>query len=59
MTVRYAFLVLQEHPYGREMLRQLLAAGFEPTLVVEEDSALADEEREKFYQRLAAPAATK
>ena len=23
----FAFLVLKEHPYGREMLKQLLAAG--------------------------------
>lgn len=53
MTVHYAFLVLKEHPYGREMLRQLLLAGFEPALVVEEDSPVAAEEREKFYARLA------
>ena len=49
----YSFLVLKEHPYGREMLTQLLAAGFEPALVVEEDSAVADEERAKFLERLA------
>ena len=53
MGVHYAFLVLQEHPYGQEMLRQLLAGGFEPALVVEEDSAVAQEEREKFHKRLA------
>src|SRR5262245_47255012 len=53
MTFRYAFLVLKEHPYGREMLSQLLAAGFEPAVVVEEDSPVAAEEREKFYERLA------
>jgi methionyl-tRNA formyltransferase len=52
MAVHYAFLVLKEHPYGREMLRQLLAAGFEPAILIEEDSAVAEEEREKFYERL-------
>jgi methionyl-tRNA formyltransferase len=51
--VHYAFLVLKEHPYGREMLAQLLAAGFTPAILIEEDSAVADEEREKFYERLA------
>lgn len=53
MTPHYAFLVLKEHPYGREMLSQLLAAGFEPAVIIEEDSPVADEEREKFYERLA------
>jgi methionyl-tRNA formyltransferase len=53
MTVHYAFLVLKEHPYGREMLSQLLAAGYEPAILVEENSAVADVEREKFYERLA------
>ena len=51
--MKYAFLVLKEHPYGREMLSQLLAAAFEPALVIEEDSAVADEERAKFEERLA------
>jgi methionyl-tRNA formyltransferase len=51
--MKYAFLVLKEHPYGREMLSQLLAAGFEPALVIEEDSPVADEERAKFLERLA------
>jgi methionyl-tRNA formyltransferase len=50
---RYAFLVMKEHPYGREMLSQLLRAGFTPELVLEESSASADEERAKFYERLA------
>jgi len=44
----YIFMVLKEHPYGREMLRQLLAADLKPMAVVEEDSPVADEEREKF-----------
>jgi methionyl-tRNA formyltransferase len=50
--MKYAFLVLKEHPYGREMLKQLLAASFEPALVIEEDSPVADEERAKFEERL-------
>ncbi len=53
MRIVYAFLVLKEHPYGREMLRQLLEAGFEPAVVIEEDSPVADEERQKFYERIA------
>jgi methionyl-tRNA formyltransferase len=51
--LRFAFLVLQEHPYGREMLRILLGRGFCPGLVVEEVSAVAHEEREKFLTRIA------
>jgi methionyl-tRNA formyltransferase len=53
MPLRYAFLVLKEHPYGREMLRILLERGFRPGLIVEEDSAVADEERGKFLTRIA------
>lgn len=49
---RTVFLLLEEHPYGREMLRQLLAAGFPPALVIEEGSELASVEREKFSQRI-------
>lgn len=48
----FAFLLLREHPYGREMLRQLLAAGHCPALIIEEDSPLADVEGEKFLQRI-------
>ncbi|QDU65373.1 formyltransferase family protein [Engelhardtia mirabilis] len=48
---RFAFLVLEEHPYGREMLRRILAAGFAPAVVVVESSDVADEEREKFLVR--------
>ena len=61
MALRFAFLVLQEHPYGREMLRILLDQGFVPGLVIEEVSAVADEERAKFLTRIAgqpAPPAT-
>lgn len=50
--MRFAFLVLKEHPYGREMLRILLERGFVPALVIEEDSAIADEERAKFLTRI-------
>lgn len=53
MPLRHAFLVLKEHPYGREMLRILLERGFRPGLVIEEDSAVADEERGKFWTRIA------
>ena len=53
MSLRYAFLVLEEHPYGREMLRILLERGFRPGLIVEEVSPVADEERQKFLTRIA------
>jgi len=46
----FAFLALSEHPYAREMLRQLLSAGHGPALIVEEDSDLAHEERSKFRE---------
>ncbi len=51
--MRYAFLVLEEHPYGREMLSQLLGAGFVPALLIEERSPVADVERAKFLTRIA------
>ena len=50
---KFAFLLLHEHPYGREMLRQLLSAGFEPLLIIEEASDVARVEREKFLERIA------
>jgi len=53
MSVRFAFLVLQEHPYGREMLRILLQRGFRPGLIIEEASLVAEEERQKFLERIA------
>jgi methionyl-tRNA formyltransferase len=53
LNLRFAFLVLYEHPYGREMLRILLDRGFRPGLIVEEVSAVADEERHKFLTRIA------
>jgi len=49
----FAFLVLEEHPYGREMLRILLEQGFRPGLVVQEVSDVAHEERHKFLARIA------
>ncbi len=48
----FAFLLLKEHPYGREMLRQILSEGFAPAIIIEEDSAIGDEEREKFLKRI-------
>jgi methionyl-tRNA formyltransferase len=48
----FAFLVLHEHPYGREMLRQLLDGGFTPAVIIEEDSQVGDTERQKFLQRI-------
>jgi len=49
----FAFLVLAEHPYGREMLKQLLAQGFKPKVVIEEDDGkIAQEERAKFEKRI-------
>jgi len=49
---RFAYLLLKEHPYGREMLRQILSEGFVPAIVITEDSSIGDEEREKFLKRI-------
>ncbi|MDP6870218.1 MAG: formyltransferase family protein [Candidatus Poseidoniaceae archaeon] len=49
---KFAFLLLKEHPYGREMLRQMLSEEFVPSIIVSEDSGIADEEREKFLKRI-------
>ena len=49
---KFAFLLLKEHPYGREMLRQIVSEGFIPEIIIEEDSGVADEEREKFLTRI-------
>ena len=55
----FAYLLLSEHPYGREMLRQILSEGFVPAIVITEDSAIGDEEREKFLVRISGnPVAT-
>lgn len=49
---KFAYLLLREHPYGREMLRQILSEDFVPEVIIEEDSGVADEEREKFLKRV-------
>ena len=48
----FAYLLLKEHPYGREMLKQLISENFIPRIIITEDSAIADEEREKFLKRI-------
>jgi methionyl-tRNA formyltransferase len=53
MPLHFAFLVLEEHPYGREMLRILLENDLVPSLLIQEVSAVGDEEREKFLKRMA------
>ena len=49
----FAFLLLKEHPYGREMFRQLVSSGFVPKVIISEDSEIGDEERDKFLKRIA------
>lgn len=49
----YVFLVLERHPYGREMLRALLDAGLTPRALIEERSLVAEEEAAKFEVRMA------
>ncbi|MDX9992118.1 MAG: formyl transferase [Anaerolineales bacterium] len=53
MALHFAFLVLEEHPYGREMLRILLERGFAPSVIIQEVSNVSDLEREKFLVRMA------
>ena len=48
----FAYLLLKEHPYGREMLKQLISEDFIPRIIITEDSTIADEEREKFLKRI-------
>lgn len=50
---RFVFLVLEEHPWGRAMLRQVVTRGHIPALIVQEASETADVEREKFLRRMA------
>jgi methionyl-tRNA formyltransferase len=52
-SLRFVFLVLEEHPYGREMLRALLNADVVPLAIIEERSAVATEEAAKFEERMA------
>ena len=53
MPLHFAFLVLEEHPYGREMLRVLLERGFVPSIIIQEVSQVGDVEHEKFLARMA------
>ncbi len=53
MPLHFAYLVLEEHPYGREMLRILLENDLIPSMIIQEVSAVGDEEREKFLTRMA------
>lgn len=48
----FAYLLLKEHPYGREMLKQLISENFIPNIIISEVSEIADEEREKFLKRI-------
>ncbi len=48
----FAYLLLKEHPYGREMLKQLISENFIPKIIISEVSEIADEEREKFLNRI-------
>jgi methionyl-tRNA formyltransferase len=48
--MRWAFLNLAGHPRGRAMLAALLAAGATPSLVIEEESALAEKSLH-FFER--------
>lgn len=49
---QFVFMVLEEHPYGREMLMQLMDAGHYPMAVIEEASDIAKEEKGKFLERI-------
>jgi methionyl-tRNA formyltransferase len=53
MSLKFCFLALEEHPYGREMLRVLLENELVPEMVIQEVSAVGDEERQKFLDRIA------
>ena len=48
----FAYLLLKEHPYGRDMLKQLISENFIPKIIISEVSEIADEEREKFLKRI-------
>ena len=48
----FAYLLLKEHPYGREMLKQLISENFKPKIIISQVSEIADEEREKFLKRI-------
>ena len=48
----FAYLLLKEHPYGRDMLKQLISENFIPKISISEVYEIADEEREKFLKRI-------
>ena len=50
--MNFIFLAIKEHPWGREMLSQLLEAGFQPSLIIEEFSEGGEIERGKFEFRI-------
>jgi len=53
MSLHFSFLVMEEHPYGREMLRILLENNLVPSMIIQEVSNVGDEERGKFLTRIA------
>jgi methionyl-tRNA formyltransferase len=53
MSLHFAYLVLEEHPYGREMLRILLGRDLVPSMIIQEVSEVGNVEREKFLMRMA------
>lgn len=50
--MKFAYLVLEEHPYGREMLAALIEKDLIPCVIIQEVSTVADEERKKFFDRI-------
>ena len=52
MNPHFIFMAIKEHPWGREMLSQLIDAGFKPALIIQEDSEIGDVERKKFEFRI-------
>ena len=52
MKPHFIFMAIKEHPWGREMLSQLIGAGFKPALIIEEDSEVGETERKKFEFRI-------
>ena len=50
--MNFIFLAIKEHPWGREMLSQLLNSNFIPSLIIQEFSEGGEVEREKFEFRI-------
>ena len=50
--MKFVFFSITEHPWGREMLSQLIDSGFVPSLIIEENSDGGNTEREKFEFRI-------